>query len=117
MKLLADEGVDRQLVVHLRQKGHEVLYIAELEPGIDDVLVLEQAGKSGSLLLTADKDFGELIFRQGKALGGVVLLRLAGLAPEKKTHIVENFLKDHGEEMIRAFSVISPGNLRIRKRL
>lgn len=117
MKLLADEGVDRQIVVRLRQEGYDVLYIAELDPGIDDVFVLEQASQSGSLLLTADKDFGELIFRQGKARGGVVLLRFAGLAPEKKALIVEAFLKKHGAEMLQAFSVISPGHLRIRKDL
>jgi predicted nuclease of predicted toxin-antitoxin system len=115
MRLMADEGVDRQIVARLRQEGHEVLYVAELDPGIDDSFVLERASQSGALLLTADKDFGELVFRQKKAPGGVVLLRLAGLVPDKKAQIVEAFLKDHGDEMVQGFSVISPGHLRIRK--
>jgi predicted nuclease of predicted toxin-antitoxin system len=64
MNLLADEGVDRQIVERLRQEGYSVLYIAEMDPGISDDLVLDKANQVEALLLTADKDFGELVFRQ-----------------------------------------------------
>lgn len=75
MNLLADEGIDRQVVERLRQDGFEVLYIAEVEPSITDDVVLERANERASLLVTADKDFGELIFREGRLTsGGVVLL-------------------------------------------
>ena len=63
MNLLADEGVDRQIVALLRQAGHDVLYIAELEPGIADQTVFDKANRLNALLITADKDFGELVFR------------------------------------------------------
>jgi predicted nuclease of predicted toxin-antitoxin system len=63
MNILADESVDRQIVERLRQDGHEVLYIAEMEPSIEDDLVLERANERSALLVTADKDFGELVFR------------------------------------------------------
>ena len=42
MKCLADEGVDRMIVDKLREAGHEVLYIAEMDPGISDQVVLEK---------------------------------------------------------------------------
>jgi len=116
MNLMADEGVDAQIVDRLREEGYEVVYIAELDPGIDDELVLSLASRSGSLLITSDKDFGELIFRLQRASGGVALLRLAGLSPEKKATIVAASLRTHGDEMAAAFTVISPANLRIRKR-
>jgi Domain of unknown function (DUF5615) len=45
VNLLADESVDRQIVERLRQDGHDVLYVAEMEPGIADALVLERANK------------------------------------------------------------------------
>ena len=64
MNLLADEGVDRQIVNRLRREGHDILYIAEMEPGMPDEAVLESANRESRLLLTADKDFGELVFRQ-----------------------------------------------------
>ncbi|HEV2853110.1 MAG TPA: DUF5615 family PIN-like protein [Thermoanaerobaculia bacterium] len=117
MKLFADEGVDRQIVERLRRDGHEVAYVAELDPGIGDELVLQWASKIGALLVTGDKDFGELVFRQKRASGGVVLLRLAGWAPEEKAAWVSESLREHGREMQGAFSVISSTTLRIRREL
>ena len=64
MRLPADEGVDSQIVKELRRDGHAVTYVAELDPGIADDVVLEWANKEKALLVTADKDFGELIFHQ-----------------------------------------------------
>ncbi len=57
MKFLADENIDRQIVAALRQSGHDVTYVAELDPGITDDQVLDIATREGLLLLTADKDF------------------------------------------------------------
>jgi predicted nuclease of predicted toxin-antitoxin system len=75
---LADEGVDRQIVERLRLDGHEVsyVYVAEMAPGIMDEVVLSESRNSESVLITADKDFGELVFRQRQALTGVLLIRL-----------------------------------------
>jgi predicted nuclease of predicted toxin-antitoxin system len=63
MKLLADESVDQQIVDRLRKDGHEVWYVTEMEPGISDDLVLKKANQEMAILLTANKDFGELVFR------------------------------------------------------
>ena len=60
---MADEGVDRQIVERLRDDGHEVAYVAELAPGMPDDAVLDQAQRTGAVLLNADKDFGELVHR------------------------------------------------------
>jgi predicted nuclease of predicted toxin-antitoxin system len=78
VKIVADEGVDKQIVDRLRSEGHDVLFIAELEPGIDDDTVLMRSRKSDAVLLTADKDFGELVFRQRLLHSGVVLIRACG---------------------------------------
>ncbi|MCA1626567.1 MAG: DUF5615 family PIN-like protein [Acidobacteria bacterium] len=95
MNLLADESVDRPIVERLRQDGHDVLSVAEMEPGIADDVVLKRANESASLLLTGDKDFGELVFREGRlAAGGVVLIRLAGLSAERKAEIVADAFEE-----------------------
>lgn len=115
MNLLADESVDRQIVERLRQAGHDVLYIAEVEPGIPDNLVFDRANQNAALLLTTDKDFGELVFRENRLVSdGVVLLRLAGLSPEKKAEIVADAIRDHKTELPKHFSVVAPGRIRIR---
>ena len=114
MNLLADEGVDKPVVDRLRQDGHTVLYIAELDRSIDDDAVLHQANQNSALLITADKDFGELVFRMGQIHAGVVLLRFGGLSAETKARTVSTVFADRGHELISAFSVISPGRVRIR---
>ena len=63
MNVVADESVDRAVVERLRQDGHAVLYVAESAPSIGDDAVLRQAQENDALLLTADKDFGEISFR------------------------------------------------------
>ncbi len=55
---LADESVDREIVERLRGEGHDVLYVAEMEPGITDDEVFERANATGRILVTCDKDFG-----------------------------------------------------------
>jgi predicted nuclease of predicted toxin-antitoxin system len=64
MKILAAENISKLLVERLRQEGHQVQYIAEIARGCNDPTVLELANRQGALLLTDDKDFGELVFHQ-----------------------------------------------------
>jgi predicted nuclease of predicted toxin-antitoxin system len=79
MILLADESVDRPIVERLRQDAHDTMYVAELAPSISDDDVLKEANSQSALLLTEDKDFGELVYRLGRVHAGIVLIRLAGL--------------------------------------
>jgi predicted nuclease of predicted toxin-antitoxin system len=115
MNFLVDEGVDRQIVDKLSQDGHSVLYIAEMAPGIADDEVLEIANEQGALLLTSDKDFGELVYRQQRVTSGVILIRLAGLSPIRKAEIVTSAIGQHSEELSSAFSVVTPATVRIRR--
>jgi len=115
MNLLADESVDRQIVERLRQDGHDVLYIAEVEPSISDAAVFDRANENAALLLTGDKDFGELVFQENRLISdGVVLLRLAGLSAEKKAEIVSEAIRENAAKFSHHFSVIAPGKIRIR---
>jgi predicted nuclease of predicted toxin-antitoxin system len=115
MNLLADEGVDRAIVERLRHEGHDVLYVAELSPGITDEDVLRTANDRAALLMTADKDFGELVFRLNRVHAGIVLLRLAGLPAPAAADAVAEAVRAHADELRGSFSVISPGQVRIRR--
>lgn len=115
MNFLADESVDRQIVERLRQDGHRVWYVAEMEPGISDDIVLASANREAALLLTADKDFGEMVFRQRLHTHGIVLIRLAGISPSRKAEMVASAINRYAKELPRAFAVITPGVFRIRR--
>ena len=117
MNLVCDEGVERPIVEHLREQGHHVLYIAELDPGIRDQEVLARAAELDAPLITTDKDFGELVFRQQLTSAGVVLLRLTGLSNTIKATTVAAAIRDHETELAGSFTVIVPGHIRIRRHL
>jgi predicted nuclease of predicted toxin-antitoxin system len=112
---LADESVDRQTVDRPRQDGHAVWYIAEMEPGISDDRVLDLANQEADVLSTADKDFGELVFRHGRLTFGILLIRLAGLSPARKADVVASSVGQHGPELPGAFAVLAPRSFRIRR--
>jgi predicted nuclease of predicted toxin-antitoxin system len=114
MNLVADESVDRPVVERLRADGHDVIYIADLQPGATDDIVLQTANDRGAVLVTADKDFGELVYRLRRVTSGVILIRLAGLSLDAKAETVSTALGEHAAEMAGGFSVIAPGNVRIR---
>lgn len=115
MTFVCDEGVDRAIVEQLRTEGHEVIYIAELWPSISDDEVLREANDRGAVLITADKDFGELVFRMGALSTGVLLIRLHEVPTHERAVLVAAVVRDHGAELANAFSVLSPTKLRIRK--
>ena len=87
MNFVADEDVDGPIVEHLRQAGHRIWYVAEMASGATDDVVLAIAREQEALLLTADKGFGEMVFRQQLLTIGVVLVRLEGLTPVRKAMI------------------------------
>lgn len=114
MNILADESVDQPIVERLRADGHDVLAVVEMEPGLPDADVLTLANQCGALLLTADTDFGELVFRQHRLATGVVLIRLGGLSAVTKSAVVSAAIREHASELAEAFTVVSPGMIRIR---
>ena len=115
MRLLADESVDGPAVVRLRADGHAVAWVAEDAPLAPDDAVLARAYGEGVILITADKDFGELVYRQRRPHAGVLLLRLAGLEESAKCELVSRAVGEHGVDLAGAFSVLDGNALRIRK--
>jgi len=114
MKILADENISHLLVERLRLEGHEVRYIVEMTRGIDDLTVLEIANLQESLLLTDDKDFGELVFHQHLQTSGVLLVRLATLLPVQEIEVVVQVIREYDDRLLHAFTVITVQGVRIR---
>ena len=115
MKILADESVDRPIVERLRMSGCDVDYIAEINPSISGQEVLNIANKTQALLLTVDKDFGELIYRDRlENVGGVVLLRVAGLTAEEKAQKALEAVQDFWLNKEYKFLVITKTGVRSR---
>jgi predicted nuclease of predicted toxin-antitoxin system len=82
MRLLANENFPAEAVQALRSRGHDVAWVRTDAPGSSDRQVLDRAMAEQHMLLTFDKDFGELAFRAGlPASSGVVLFRIRLVSP------------------------------------
>ena len=78
MRLLANENFPRLAVTELRTAGHDVTWVREDSPGAEDAAVLRRAQAENRILITFDKDFGELAFRSRlPASSGVILWRIS----------------------------------------
>ena len=92
----------------------DVTYINEDCPGIEDTEVLEMATQTGRVLLTEDKDFGDLVFRTSQSAHGVLLIRLSDLPPREAASLVCDVIAARGQEIVCHFAVLTSKVLRIR---
>lgn len=112
MKILADESVEGEIVARLRSKGLDVAYVPETSAGIRDDEVLARANAENRILLTEDKDFGDLAFFYGNRSSGIVLLRAHGAGTDAKTGAVAEVLEAYEVELTEDpphFVVVRPG--------
>ena len=113
MRLLVDSCVGLPTVVALREAGHDVDYVVEWDrdPGDDDIL--RQSVEQGRVLISRDKDFGELIFRDGHDHLGI--LRLVGLSVRTEPRVAVFVIAFHESELLsNAIITAGPSSIRIR---
>ncbi len=115
MRFLADENFPREAVAALRAAGHDVVWICETGSGASDERILAMTESESRILLTFDKDFGELAWRAGLPSScGIILFRLptppaVSVGAALAARIVER------NDWVGHFSVIEPGRVRIRR--
>lgn len=114
--IVADENLPAAVVEALREEGLEVWSIREAVAGAADVDVLRWAAERGALLITADKDFGELVYLRRQQETGVVLLRLGDLTDVEQAAALVRVMREHGSELAGCFTVVAPTRIRMRRR-
>ena len=114
MKLAADECCDAVLVAGLRADGHDVWYVMESARGADDRAILDQANTEQRVLLTEDKDFGELVVRLGLPAYGIVLLRIDPADSKTKLLRMRELLQKDAARLAGSFVVVDESKTRFR---
>jgi predicted nuclease of predicted toxin-antitoxin system len=113
VRLLANENIPAEVVNALRSAGHDVAWVRTESPGATDVVVLRRSVTENRVLITLDKDFGELVFRRGRdASAGVVLFRLPGIPANRLATRVADVIKSR-TDWPGHFSVVDPRRIRI----
>lgn len=114
MNLVADESVDSGIIWRLRNIGIGVVSISEVSSGIKDAEVLKIATENQCLLITEDKDFGELAYRLKLVHSGILLIRLSDTPRKERIAIVADTIDKHFDKLQSNFSVLSKSGLRIK---
>lgn len=115
MRFLADESCDFAIVRALRAAGHDVAAVAEVALGAADDVVLELARRDQRVLLTEDKDFGQLVYAAGNAAGSVIFIRYPASARALLPQIVVDLVSREQDRLAGAFVVVQPSRIRISR--
>jgi len=122
MKFLLDENIGKAVAKFLEKLGHSASRIRLIAPGIEDYAVLDLSVSKDSILITSDKDFGELIFKEKQPSIGIIFLRLQDESSENKIKAIKKIFSKHkniknkfitvkekdGEFKIRVHKIVSP---------
>ena len=112
-KFLANENVPGAAVRAAQQAGVDLTWVSDFSPGADDESVLAMARTDERIVVTFDKDFGELAFRKGVGAScGVILLRPRLRSPDFLTQFLCAVLA-HDIDWQGHFTVAQEGSLRV----
>ena len=114
MRFLADENVSRLVVERLCATGFEVASVRETRPGASDKEVLDEAASNDRLLVTEDRDFGELVIRQRLKVRGIILLELDRMESAAESELVAEIVRIHASKLTGNLLVVEPAPVRVR---
>ncbi|MHA1367468.1 MAG: DUF5615 family PIN-like protein [Candidatus Heimdallarchaeota archaeon] len=113
IRYLADENIPSTIIKELNEEGFEIENIPVKKRGIPDIELLNYAFSNNFILLTFDKDFGQLIFRDGVKAIGIVLLRFSPTSPTRIKMIIKKILEDKEFKPQGKFVVVHETHMRI----
>ena len=114
MRFLVDECTGPAVARWLRQQKHEVFSVHEQARGMEDDEIIRKAFTENWILITNDKDFGELVFRSGWAHHGVLLLRLHDESPSSRLNVIKSVLEHYAAKLTDQFVVATEDSVRVR---
>lgn len=113
MDFLANENFPVNSIRLLRIAGHNIASIIEDTPGVKDYTILKRAYEEKRLILTFDRDYGELIYKHRSITPvGVVYFRFSPSTPEEPAKILIDILEEGKIQLLGKFTVIERGRVR-----
>jgi len=112
LKFLADVNMEKRIVDFLRSSGNDVLWLPDYDCHLDDASLLKLAAEEDRIIVTNDKDFGELTFLQRRPSAGIILFRIDEQNVRVKITILKNMLLKYPEKFQRHFVVIARKRIR-----
>ena len=113
MRFLIDECTGSKVAKWLRDANYEVFSVFDEARGMTDDEVLTKAFAENWVLITNDKDFGEMIFRERRGHHGIIFLRLDDERAANKIQVLEKLLENYAEKLPERFVTVTETKVRI----
>ena len=115
LKFLVDESSGRKVSDFLINNRFDTLYVYDIMPSAPDIDIIKFAEKEERILITNDKDFGELVFKLKMHSFGVIFLRLKIDNPKNRQVHILYLINTFQDKLENSFVVVTEGKIRIRK--
>lgn len=115
LKFLADESLGLKVAKNIANLGIDITAIGEIARGANDAEVLTKSVEEQRILITTDKDFGYLVFKEKLLSYGVILLRLKEESVVNLTYHINKLLKRYSSKLKGNFTVVTEEKIRVKK--
>ncbi len=114
LKFLVDVGVGKQVEEYLKTQGYDTKSVRDIDTRMSDEDMIRLAASEYRMVITMDKDFGELVYHSGMEHCGVLLLRLENAAGKEKLEVIIYILSNYSSQIKDNFCVYQNNKFRIR---
>jgi predicted nuclease of predicted toxin-antitoxin system len=115
LKFLVDVGVGEKVEEYLLEKRYDTKSVRSLDQKMPDQEIIRLAALEKRIVITMDKDFGELVYHSGMDHCGILLLRLEDATGLEKQQVVAKILAKYADNMKNNFCVYQNKKFRFRK--
>ena len=115
LKFLVDVGVSKKVEQYLQEQGYDTKAVRTIDTRMSDQAIIRLAASEDRMVITMDKDFGELVYHSALKHSGVLLLRLEDATGSEKLKVVSNILKNYSHQIKNHFCVYQNNKFRIRR--
>ncbi len=117
MRFLVDECTGPSVASWLCSLGNDVYSVYDQNPGMSDKNIIEKVHIENRIIITNDKDFGEMVCRIGKTHVGVILFRLEDERSESKKQILSYIIENYQDKIGNSFIVATEQRIRIARKI
>lgn len=115
LRFIVDVGVGKGIEKYLTEEGYDTKAVRDIDPRIEDEEIIRTAVSENRIVITMDKDFGELVYHSSMKHSGVLLLRLEDAVGSEKLQVVKHIMKNYSDRIKSCFCVFQNDKFRIRK--
>lgn len=115
LRFLVDVGVGKGIEKYLMEEGYDTKAVRDIDPCMEDEEIIRIAVAENRMVVTMDKDFGELVYHSSMKHCGVLLLRLEDASGQEKLQVVKYIIKNYSSQIKNSFCVFQNNRLRIKK--